>query len=282
MRKNFLRNLLAYSGLAVVLLQSCKDDSNLTVPPPPADASFSESFDNFNEAVAKGWVAINKSAPVGPILYDVAEVPDFGSPNYVCKYFPQWEQAQLTLDSNQFPAAPYPYRIWNDAFFSQRGSNGYVATSAANTIVWSNGHDVNSWLVSPQVTLKNGDKISFYTYSKGLSRLQVWVNPSGTLNVGDGVDNTGDFSSKIVDINTGYDKYETNPAKAYPTEWTRFEGTVTGLNGVVTGRIGFRYYLAGQPAFRFSALDPNNLDTIFQQVHQTVTGIDEVSFESAH
>ncbi len=281
MRKNFLRNLLAYSGLAVVLLQSCKDDSKLTVLPPPADASFTESFDNFNEAISKGWVAVNKSDPMGPILYDVAEIPDFGSPNYVCKYFPQWEQAQLSLDEAQFPTAPYPGRIWQNAFFSQRGINGYAATSAANTIVWASGHSISSWLVSPQVTIKNGDKVSFYTFSKGLSRLQVWINPTGNLNVGSGVDNTGDFNSKLVDINTGYDKYETNPAKAYPTEWTRFEGTVTGLNGPVTGRIGFRYYLVDQPAFRFDANDPNNLDTIFNQVHRTVTGLDEVSFESA-
>lgn len=281
MRKNLLRNLLVCSGLAVVLLQSCKDDSNLTVPVPPSDASFTESFDNFSEALSKGWYTFNKSSPAGPIMYDVAELPDFGSPNYVCKYYPQWEQAQLTLDPAQFPNAPYPNRIWQDAFFSQRGTNGYAATSAANTIPWQSGHDISSWLVSPQVTIKNGDKISFYTFSKGLSRLQLWVNPTGNLNVGSGVDNTGDFNMKLVDINTAYDKYETNPAKAYPTEWTKFEGTVSGLSAPVKGRFAFRYYLAGQPGFTFDQNDPNNLDTIFNQVHRSVTGLDEVTFTSA-
>ena len=278
MRKTLLRNLLACLGLAVVLFQSCKDDSNLTVPAPPADASFNESFDNFGEAISKGWVNINKSSPVGATLYDVAEVPDFGSPNYVCVYYPKWEQAQLTLDSTQFPNAPYPKRYWKDAFFSQRGSNGYAATSAANTVVWSVRHNINSWLISPELTIKNGDKISFYTYSSGKASLQLFINPSGTTNVGDGtVTNAGDFNLSLVDIpNTVAD-----PHAVYPNEWTKFEGEVKGLQKPVQGRFGFRYFLLNQPAFKFSTVDPNNLDTIFQQVHQTVIGLDEVSFKSA-
>lgn len=278
MRKKLLRNITACLALAVILFQSCKDDSKLTIPPPPADASFNESFDNFSEALQKGWVNINKSSPLGPTLYDVAEVPDFGSPNYVSVYYPKWEQAQLTLDSTQFPNAPYPKRYWKDAFFSQRGSNGYAATSQANTIVWSAGHDVNSWLVSPQVTMKNGDKISFYSYCSGKATLQLFINPTGSLYLADGYgDYPGDFKIKLVDIpNTSAE-----PHTVYPNEWTKFEGTVSGLNGPVTGRFGFRYFLQNQPAFPFSSVDQNNLDTIFQQVHNTIIGLDEVSFKSA-
>ena len=279
MRKKILRNLLACLGLAVLFFQSCKDDSKLTVLPPPADASFNESFDNFSEALEKGWVNINKSSPQGPVLYDVAEAPNFGSPNYVNIYYPKWEQAQLTLDSAQFPNAPFPQRYWKDAFFSQRGANGYAATSQANSIVWSAGHTINSWLVSPVVTIKNGDKVSFYTYCNGNATLQLFVNPKGTTNVGDGYgNNTGDFNGiSLVDIpNTAND-----PHAVYPNEWTRFEGTVKGLDAPVKGRFGFRYFLQNQPAFRFSTTDPNNLDTIIQQVHRSIIGLDEISFKSA-
>lgn len=279
MRKKLLRNSLACLGLSMVLFQSCKDDSKLTLPVPPADASFNESFDNFSEALEKGWVNINKSTPSGPILYDVAEVPDFGSPNYVSIYYPKWEQAQLTLDPLQFPNAPYPDRIWKDAFFSQRGSNGYAATSRANSIVWSPGHTVNSWLVSPQVTIKNGDKISFYTYANGPASVQLFINTKGTLNIGDGFgSNTGDFNSgSLVTI----PNYATDPHAVYPKEWTRFEGTVKGLDAAVQGRFGFRYFMQDQPAFKFSSVDPNNLDTIFLQVHNSIVGLDEISFKSA-
>ncbi|MBL0356848.1 MAG: choice-of-anchor J domain-containing protein [Chitinophagaceae bacterium] len=283
MRKKLLRNVLAFSGLAVVLFQSCKDDSKLTVPVSPTDQSFTESFDNFSEAASKGWVAINKSTPMGAKWYDVAEVPNLGSPNYVSIYYPNWEQAQFTLDSAQFPNAPFPGRYWNNAFFSQRASNGYAATSiaCAEVINFRGGSvpfNVNSWLVSPQMTIKNGDKISFYTYSKGVSSLQLFVNAAGSLNVGDGLgNNTGDFNIKLVDI----PNFAANPHATYPTEWTKFEGEVKGLNKPVQGRFGFRYFLQNQSPLRFSLVDPNDIDTFYTQIHKTVVGVDEVSFKSA-
>jgi len=283
MRKKFLRNLLAFSGVAVVLFQSCKDDSKLTSPVPPSDQSFSESFDNYSEAVSKGWVSINKSSPAGAKWYDVAEVPNMGSPNYVAIYYPGWEQAQFTLDSAQFPNAPFPKRYWNNAFFSQRASNGYVATSAAcaevrNFQAASSPFNVNTWLVSPQVTIKNGDIISFYTYCKGVSSLQLFVNPTGSLNVGDGNgNNSGDFTIKLVDI----PNFAANPHATFPTEWTKFEGEVKGLTKPVKGRFGFRYFLQNQTPYAFSTIDPNDIDTFYTQLHRSVIGVDEVSFKSA-
>lgn len=285
MRKKILRNLVAFTGMAVVLFQSCKDDSKLTAPIPATDQSFTESFDNFSEATSNGWVAINKSTPMGAIWYDVAETPDFGSPNYVVKYYPNWEQAQLTLDSAQFPNAPFPGRYWNSAFFSQRGANGYAATSAAcaeviNFRIAESDNvpfTTNSWLVSPELTIKNGDKISFYTYCKGVSSLQLFVNPKGTLNVGDGNgNNSGDFTIKLVDL----PNYGANPHATYPTEWTKFEGEVKGLVKPVQGRFGFRYFLQNQAPFEYSKVS-NDIDTFYTQLHSTVVGLDEVSFKSA-
>jgi hypothetical protein len=286
MRIKFLRNVVVFSGMAIVLFESCKDDSKLTEPLPPPDQSFTESFDNFSEAVDKGWVSINKSFPLGAKWYDVAEVPNMGSPNYVSIYHSNWEQAQFTLDPAQFPNAPFPGRFWKDAYFSQRASNGYVATSAACAEVVnfrgpSSIFGTNTWLVSPELSIKNGDKVTFYTYCRGISSLQLWLNPTGTLNVGDDANNTGDFSVKLVDINPNWVKYEDNPAKAYPTDWTRFEGEVRGLAQPVKGRFGFRYFLQNQAPFRASTVNPNDIDTFYTQIHQTIVGIDEVNFKSA-
>ncbi len=289
MRKTILRNLVAYSGLAIVLLQSCKDDSKLRESLPTPDQSFYESFDNYQTAYANGWRSINKSTPVGRIWYDATETPDFGTPNYLVKYFPGWEQAQLTLDPAQFPNADFPGRIWSDAYLSHAGSNGYAATSIACAELLTRDasslsltrFDISTWLVSPEKLIKNGDKIVFYAYSKGLSRLQLWVNPTNSLNVGTDATNTGDFNLKLLDINPGYAKVETNPAGAFPTEWTRFEGEVRGLQAPVQGRFGFRYFLQNQPALKTSTVDPSDFDTLYTQIHHSVIGLDEVSFESA-
>jgi len=287
MRKNLLRKIVAYSGMAIVLFQSCKDDSKLTLPPPVSDQSFTESFDNYEEAYAKGWRSFNRSTPAGRKWYDVAETPNFGSPNYVSIYYPEWNQAQFTLDVAQFPNAPFPGRFWEDAYASQRGSNGYVATSIAGGELLSppplslTAYDISTWLLSPEVMIKNGDKVVFYTFSKGLSRLQLWVNETNSMNVGSGVNNTGDFTIKLVDINPGYAKYETNPANAFPTEWTRFEGEVKGLRKPVQGRLGFRYFLQNQAPLKLSATADEPYDTLYTQIHHSVIGLDEVSFKSA-
>ncbi|MFM2359043.1 MAG: hypothetical protein RLY16_1036 [Bacteroidota bacterium] len=281
MRKRTLRSLIAYSALSFVLLQSCKDDSSLTSKSPIPDQSFTESFDNFDEAISRGWRKINKSFPTGRIWYDVAEAPNFGSNNYVVKYGPDWDQAQYTLDSLQFPFAPFPQRYWANAFASQRATNGYAAISVASGDVLG-AHDVSNWLVSPELTIQNGDKIVFYAQSKGLSRLQLWVNKTNSLNVGTGVNNTGDFTIKLVDINPTYANFATNPANAFPTEWTRFEGQVAGLVEPVQGRFGFRYFLQDQAPLVRSRIDPNDFDTIYTQIHRTVLGLDEISYQSSN
>lgn len=282
MRKRSLRSLLSYAALSFVLLQSCKDDSNLTEKSPVPDQSFQESFDNFDEAVSRGWRRINKSAPTGAIWYDVAEIPNLGQVNAVVKYTPDWDQAQFTLDSTLFPNAPFPQRYWANAYLSQRATNGYAAISLASAAVMNPIFDVSNWLVSPELTIQNGDKVVFYAQCKGIGRLQLWVNKTNSLNVGTDITNTGDFTIKLLDINPTYANAEVDPANAFPTEWTRFEGEVKGLTEPTRGRFGFRYFMQDQLALRRSTIDPNDYDTIYTQIHRTVLGVDEVSYHSVH
>jgi hypothetical protein len=285
MRKRNLRNLLAYTALSFVLLQSCNDDSNLTAKAPIEDQSFTESFDNFGEAISKGWKRFNTSNPTGRKWYDAAEVPNFGSLNYLVVYSPDWDQAQFTLDSLQFPNTIFPQRYWNNAFISQRATNGYAAASiASGDVISFNGasfpYNVSNWLVSPEVMMQNGDKVVFYAYCKGIGRLQLWANPTGTINVGSGPSNTGDFQIKLLDINPTAADPKLNPGSAFPTEWTRFEGQISGLQQPVKGRIGFRYFLTDRDPIVRSGLDPNNFDTLYTQIHQTVLGLDQFSYQS--
>ena len=65
MRKTILRKSLAYAVMALVVLQSCKDDSNLTASLPVPDQSFEQEFDALDAARSQGWILANRSEPIG-------------------------------------------------------------------------------------------------------------------------------------------------------------------------------------------------------------------------
>ncbi len=231
MRKSTLRYLAAYSVIAILILQSCKDDSSLATPVPPTTTSFVEEFDTAASALKRGWKFINVSDPIGGAVWqdggDVA-VPFFNS-------------------------------------YSNNGSNvGFIGASYLSTSAGQGA--ISNWLVSPSTFMKNGDKIVFYTKVWVLpgytatdttdfgNRLQLCLNTFGDgVNVGSGYD-PGDFTTSLVDINPFQYEWHNAPgtyngvvvtaaqiAQAYPSEWTRFEGVVSGLAAPGNYRFGFRY-----------------------------------------
>jgi hypothetical protein len=107
---------------------------------------------------------------------------------------------------------------------------------------------ISAWAISPKVILQNGDKISFYTrtindYADPANvypdRLQLRLSLSDKDSVGM-TDNVGLFKVSLVDINPSY--AATLPT-AYPSDWTKFEGTVSGLNKATAGRYALRYFV---------------------------------------
>ncbi|GAA4732987.1 choice-of-anchor J domain-containing protein [Flavisolibacter ginsenosidimutans] len=221
MRKGSLLLLLASFGLTF-LLQSCRNDEYLTVPPPVPNQSFSEEFDTVSSALARGWQLANTSVPLGSGIWQQGG----GIPPWFAPYS---------------SAGTYAGFIGAD----------YTSTSADQGVI-------SNWLISPALTLQNGDKIVFYT--KGwvipasatdstdyANRLQVSINTTSTdIVVGKGLD-VGNFNTVLLDINPNYIEYHTDPAlysaQAYPGNWTRFEATVFGLNGPTKGRFAFRYFV---------------------------------------
>ena len=129
-------------------------------------------------------------------------------------------------------------------------ASDYNATAGAGII--------SNWVISPMITMQNGDKIEFYTISANDNsdpanvypdRMQVLISRNGEINMGVGADKGG-FEA-ILDINAFYDN--TLPI-AYPDTWTKFVATVSGLNGPVEGRFAFRYFVEdGGPAGANSA-----------------------------
>lgn len=224
MRKRTFTLLLACAG-AASLFQSCRNDRSLTEPLAIADQSFVEEFDTVSSSLSRGWVITNTSVPKGPGI---------------------WQQGGAI-----------------NPWFSPYSSSGtyagfigvdYTSTSAAAAII-------SNWLISPVVTLQNGDKISFYT--RGLqypgptagdttdygNRLQVRINPTNaSVDVGSGLE-TGSFTTPLLDINPTYLYSGVLPTTAnplaFPSNWTRFEATVYGLNGPTQGRFAFRYLVEG-------------------------------------
>jgi len=230
MGRSALGKFLFISIMCFVYLQSCvKDDPATLIPPAPKDQSFVEEFDTVGAAYDRGWRYINVSLPRGPGF---------------------WNQGMFNNPNVTNLPAPIPF-----AAYSSHGSyvgfigTDYTSTSAAAGII-------SNWIVSPVVTMQNGDKIVFYTrtvmYDLGggdssdfVNRLQVrYSSKNESVNVGVGND-PGDFTNAILDVNPFYKEaiLSSYDPEAYPIRWTRFEATVGGLNGAVKGRFAFRYYM---------------------------------------
>lgn len=226
MKKSTFPGFLVACVCILTLLQSCKDDSYLLAPPPVPNQSFVEEFDTAQKAYDRGWRFINRSDEIGRR---------------------NWQNP----DGNS-----------GIPFLSYSGTgNGYLWADYQSTA--SAAGTISNWAVSPEIIMQNGDKIVFYTRTQlyffngdstdFVNRMQVRMNKTTSLNCGDGTD-PGDFTVPLLDINPFYYEFLksafNNPAdplyqqarQAYPHVWTRFEATVTGLNGPTKGRFAFRYF----------------------------------------
>src|SRR5205085_1632503 len=69
-------------------------------------------------------------------------------------------------------------------------------------------------------------------------RLQVRLSTNGgSVNVGITPTDVGDFTVLMLDINPTY------TPTGYPSAWTQFTVTVSGLGSPTTGRLAFRYFV---------------------------------------
>lgn len=124
-------------------------------------------------------------------------------------------------------------------FAAQSGSaNSYIAADYRNG---SGTAIISNWLLTPPLTLHNGDQLIFFTRTvtnpSYPDRLQVRMSTNGSsANVGVSATDVGDFTSLLLDINPTYTTTD------YPTSWTQFTATVTGVPSPTMGRLAFRYF----------------------------------------
>ena len=214
----FLKFYIVVSTAALIFY-SCKKDNTHVIMVPP-DQSFTEEFDSSTAAVNRGWQFINTSDPKGSSNWKNGG----GNPPFF------------------------------DAYSNKGNYAGFIGIDYLSTS--ADKGTISNWLVSPSILMQNGDKISFYTRAWELfdgvsdttdfgNSLQVRMNPSNdTVNVGNGLD-VGNFTQILLDINPNlvYSSVIHPEPFAYPTQWTRFEITVSGLSAAIKSRFAFRYFV---------------------------------------
>ena len=177
-------------------------------PPPVITQSFTQEFDtSFNELTFKGWVFKDHSSPSTD----------------------GWVQGQHYYKVNFTPdiAPAYSYTMGDQYQFAYAGFSNQPFV-------------VDTWMFSPPVILKNGDKLYFFTKcdSIGINRLEIRLNERDTtsaidLHAGD----IGKFTKLVGSVNPS------SVIDGYPKEWKKIEYILTGLQDSITSRIAFRYYV---------------------------------------
>ncbi len=213
-----MKKILIGIAIICVMQQACKKDSTPPpAPPTPTDQSFSTSFESMDSLKSQGWVFTNLS--------------DNPASGWGIEPGTSWGLGPVDgsnlLDDNPFFATVDPY------------------DTLTGTGV------ISDWLISKPILFQNGDKISFYTVSHGSigypgygnfpDRLQLRLNTFNTSDsIGVTASDIGNFTTPLLDINP---LYKGAPPGDYPSTWTQYQVTISGLNEPDSGRIAFRYFL---------------------------------------
>ncbi len=225
MKKTLLFPAACLTYIMGYLFFGCKKDKEVVLFP-GISQSFTEEFIDFYRTVnQEKWVS--KTAIEYGAMWDqgITAGVDKGGNSY-------------GFSAYSFTATPYEYA----------GVFNYDAQTTG----------MNTWLITPVLFVKNGDKISFYTRadsSTNADRLMVYINKTASTDIGKNGESFGDFNTKIIDI---------NPSQAlngYPKSWTKQEYIVTGIDKKSNVRFGFRYYVPPGYTSRGIGIDQFKFET---------------------
>jgi len=214
--KKYIFPLTGIFLIAGFFINSCKKDSD---PPPThvgTKTSFTEEFVDVLNLSTTGWLFIDNSS----------------SSTSTSGPYASWGQGQFTYDKGGswygFSAYSYNNNIIEYA---------YSSVSSDNT-----SYSVSGWIITPVLSVKNGDKISFYTRGDTTqpfaNRMQVRLAKTSSENLGSiSALSTGYYTTVLFDINPN------QALNGYPSTWTKFEYTFSGFSEETDIRIGFRNYL---------------------------------------
>jgi hypothetical protein len=165
-------------------------------------ADLIEGFDDITTLVPGGWYMQNNSSPAGST---------------------DWFQGNA------------------DVFAAHEGApTAYLGANYNNC--GGNPGVISNWLLTPELTLQNGDTVTFWTRTVEASgwpdRMQLRMSlEGGSTDVGTGPFDVGDFTTLLLDINPNYD------LGGYPEAWTSFTVELDGLGAPTNGRFALRYFV---------------------------------------
>jgi hypothetical protein len=118
-------------------------------------------------------------------------------------------------------------------------TNSYIGAN------FNNGAGVatlSNWLLTPVLTLKDGDELSFYTRTGAGSmwpdRLEVRMSTNGSsTDVGTTATSVGDFTALLHSVNPDL------TVGGYPETWTQVTVTLSGVGEPTEGRLALRYFV---------------------------------------
>ncbi len=184
-----------------------------------------------------GWARTNQSTlPSATTLWSVANYTSF------------------VVDTGAVPPVnPSPFQnqeyVTGETCPIPNGQDGTENTFAlvnftSTTSTAATGATISNWLISPTMSVQNGDIVTFYS-RKGTSgtsdypdRLELRMSTAAAVTNPTGTTGVGSFSTLCVSV---------NPTLAqgfvYPKTWTQYSYTVSGLTGLTPVNFGFRYFV---------------------------------------
>ena len=145
-------------------------------------------------------------------------------------------------------------------------ATAYVAANFNNV---AGAGNISNWLMTPLQTLTNGSVFSFFARTANdwfPDRLELRMSTAGSSSdVGSTDASVGDFTTLLLSINPNLEQ------GVFPTAWTQYSATVSGLSGAMTGRFALRYFVTdggeegansdyiGVDAVRYTVPEPASL-----------------------
>lgn len=158
------------------------------------------------------------------------------------------------------------------------GANSFlVVGKTSSTSNQSSGATLSNWITSPNITVQDGNVVSFYTRCGTASsltaaakadRLELRMSTQGAFTTAPslGPNDIGDYTIVLATVNPN------QTLTGYPTSWTRYSYTVTGLPTPTPCKFAFRYnVLSGGPVGTRSdiiGVDTFSVDTFDLGINQ--------------
>ena len=234
MRQLILFCLFSLSVFVFCSIYSCRKENlnkNQQTSDGPISTTYVEEFVDFSGLPGRGWA-----------IGEYSEADTLGTTSWTSGD----NGAVFKGDTTWYGFSAYSWKYYPNEF-----AYSYEPAMDSN-------FSISSWMLTPVLTVSNGDRISFYTRgdTTGIytDRMQVLMDTTASAYIGESLNSVGNYTSKLFDINP------TQSPGGYPTTWTKYEYAFSGFSGKKNVRIGFRHYVLNPKNARGIGIDQFKFD----------------------